>query len=160
MSLGKRIRKVRRALDLTQEAFCNRIGLKRNSISLVESDKRNISDQAILSICREFHVNEKWLRDGNGEMFKAAPTDVLDQLAYQYHLSETDYAMVEKFVTMRPEARSALFSYIQEVSAAIANNSTDPYAPAYGSKPPSPIDEIINIRQDPKTRQPNFTDQM
>ena len=69
LSLGERIRKVRRTLDLTQEAFCNRIGLKRNSISLVESDKRNISDQAILSICREFNVDYIWLTTEQGKMF-------------------------------------------------------------------------------------------
>ena len=148
LSLGERIRKVRRTLDLTQEAFCNRIGLKRNSISLVESDKRNISDQAILSICREFNVNEEWLRNGNGEMFKAAPADVLDQLAYKYHLSEADYVMVEKFVTMRPEARKVLFDYIHEVSAAFANFDIDPCALAYRNKPPLQMDEIINIQRE------------
>ena len=133
MSLGERIRKVRRELELTQESFCNRIGLKRNSISLVESDKRNISDQAILSICREFNVNEEWLRNGTGEMFREAPSDVLDQLAYKYHLSESDYVMVEKFVTMRPEARRALFDYIQEVNA---------------STPPAQMDETFNIHEE------------
>lgn len=148
LSLGERIRKVRRTLDLTQEAFCNRIGLKRNSISLVESDKRNISDQAILSICREFNVNEEWLRNGNGDMFKATPTDVLDQLAYKYHLSEADYVMIEKFVTMRPEARKALFDYMQEISAVFANFDIDPYAPAYGNEPLLPIDDIINIHRE------------
>ena len=144
MNLGERIKKVRKALELTQESFCNRIGLKRNSISLVESGKRNISDQAILSICREFNVNEEWLRNGTGEMFKAAPSDVLDQLAYKYHLSEADYVMVEKFVNMRPEARQAIFHYAQEISAAFADNDTDPYAPAYGKEPPQPMDKIIN----------------
>lgn len=148
MSLGERIRKVRRELELTQESFCNRIGLKRNSISLVESDKRNISDQAILSICREFNVNEEWLRNGTGEMFKAAPSDVLDQLAYKYHLSEADYVMLEKFVNMRPEARRAIFDYMQEVNAAFANSGIDPHIPAYGNKPPEPMDEILNISQE------------
>lgn len=148
MSIGERIRKVRRELELTQENFCNRIGLKRNSISLVESDKRNISDQAILSICREFNVNEEWLRNGTGEMFKAAPSDALDQLAYKYHLSEADYVMVEKFVNMRPEARRAIFDYMQEVNAAFANSGIDPHIPAYGNKPPEPMDEILNISQE------------
>lgn len=69
MLLGERIKKVRKSLDLTQQEFCHRIGLKRNSISLVESGKRNISNQAILAICREFNVSEEWLRTGNGDMF-------------------------------------------------------------------------------------------
>lgn len=69
MTLGERIKKVRKSKDLTQQEFCEQIGLKRNSISLVESGKRNISDQAIKSICREYNVSETWLRTGDGEMF-------------------------------------------------------------------------------------------
>lgn len=69
MTLGERIKKVRKKLDLTQQEFCDRIGLKRNSISLVESDKRNPSNQLLLAVCREFNVSEEWLRTGDGDMF-------------------------------------------------------------------------------------------
>lgn len=67
--ISERIKEVRKALELTQTVFAQRIGLKQNSIALIESGKRNISDQAILSICREFNVNESWLRSGEGSMF-------------------------------------------------------------------------------------------
>ena len=66
MTLGERIKKLRKEKDLTQQQFCNLIGFKQNSISLVESGKRNISDQAIKSICREFNISEAWLRTGEG----------------------------------------------------------------------------------------------
>lgn len=59
MVLGQRIRKIRRDLDLTQQEFASRIGIKQNPIALIESRKRNISDKAILSICREFHASEE-----------------------------------------------------------------------------------------------------
>lgn len=67
--MNERIKQARRALGLTQQAFAERIGMRQNSIALVESGKRNISDQALLSICREFRINETWLRTGDGEMF-------------------------------------------------------------------------------------------
>lgn len=79
MTVGERIKKVRKEMDLTQQVFCSKIGLKRNSISLVESGKRNISDQAIKSICREFNVDEIWLRTGEGEMFRKQSRE--DELA-------------------------------------------------------------------------------
>lgn len=69
MTLGERIKKVRVTLGHTQQEFCDKIGLKRNSISLVESDKRNPSNQLLLAICREFNVREEWLRTGEGDMF-------------------------------------------------------------------------------------------
>ena len=67
--MNDRIKKLRKALDLTQQEFAQRIGMKQNSIALIESGKRNISNQAILGICREFHADEAWLRTGDGTMF-------------------------------------------------------------------------------------------
>lgn len=66
--MNERIKKLRKALDLTQQEFGKRIGMKQNSIALIEGG-RNTSDQTIFAICREFNVNEAWLRTGEGEMF-------------------------------------------------------------------------------------------
>ena len=66
--VGERIRTVRRALDLTQTEFGRRIGMKQNTIALIEGG-RNTSDQTLKAICREFNVSEEWLRTGEGEMF-------------------------------------------------------------------------------------------
>jgi len=52
------------------DKFGSRIGLTRSAISKIESGSSNPSEQTILSICREFNVNEEWLRTGEGEMFK------------------------------------------------------------------------------------------
>lgn len=147
IQLKERIKKIRKELDLTQQKFADKLGVKRNTIAMYEMGKTLPSKQTITSICREFNVNEEWLINGVGEMFKAAPSDVLDQLAYKYHLSESDYVMVEKFVNMRPESRRAIFDYMQEVTAAFANNDTDPYTPAYGNEPPEPMDEILNVHE-------------
>ncbi len=67
--MNERIKKLRKALDLTQQAFADRIGLKRNTIAQYEIGRNEPIDAVILSICREFGVNEEWLRDGVGEMF-------------------------------------------------------------------------------------------
>ena len=69
MTIGERIKKVRRSVDLTQQKFGERLGIKPNSVSLIESGDRNPSDQVILAICREFNIREDWLRNGGGDMF-------------------------------------------------------------------------------------------
>ena len=69
MTSGERIKKVRRSVDLTQQKFGERLGIKPNSVSLIESGDRNPSDQVILAICREFNIREEWLRNGGGDMF-------------------------------------------------------------------------------------------
>lgn len=64
-----RIKKIRKELDLTQQKLADRLGVQRNTIAMYEMGKNAPSDAIIISICREFNVNEKWLRDGTGEMF-------------------------------------------------------------------------------------------
>ena len=67
--LNKRLKELRKTLDLTQQEFADRIGSKRNTIAKYETDT-NIPSAAVVSlICREFNVNEEWLRNGQGEMF-------------------------------------------------------------------------------------------
>ena len=87
MNIGDRIKKVRKSLDLTQEAFATRIGSVQNTITGYESGRRNPSAPVISLICKEFNVNEEWLRNGTGEMFNPEPCDELDSLAYKFNLS-------------------------------------------------------------------------
>ena len=83
MAFGERVKAVRKSSNLTQEAFAARLGLKQNSIALIESEKRNASDQVILAICREFGVREKWLREGSGEMYaERSRTEELNDLVH------------------------------------------------------------------------------
>ncbi len=70
-----RIKKIRKELDLTQQEFADRIGIKRNSLANYETGRNTPMDAIITSICREFNVNEEWLRAGQGEMFKEQSQD-------------------------------------------------------------------------------------
>lgn len=64
-----RIAEVRKAVNLTQEKFAAQLGLSRNFLWMIEKGDRIPSDRTIADICREFNVNENWLRTGEGEMF-------------------------------------------------------------------------------------------
>ncbi len=64
--MNKRIKKIRERFNLTQDEFGKRIGSARNTIANYENGNRNPSNSVILSICREFGVNEVWLRTGEG----------------------------------------------------------------------------------------------
>lgn len=73
-----RIRQLRKALDLNQTEFGERIGIKQTTVAGYERGAREPLDSVILSICREFNVNEDWLRTGAGgdeNMF--VPEDML-----------------------------------------------------------------------------------
>ena len=79
--MNDRIHAVRASVGLTMAEFARRIGMTTSSISLFESGKATPSDRTILAICREFGVNEQWLRTGEGEMFEQTRETVLDRLA-------------------------------------------------------------------------------
>lgn len=72
--MKERIRALRKELGLTLEEFGSFIGMKKNSLSQIENGKNNITEQTILSICKTNwngkFVNEDWLRNNTGEMFK------------------------------------------------------------------------------------------
>lgn len=68
-NLNERLKKLRKTLDLTQQEFADRIGSKRNTIAKYETDTNAPSAAVISLICREFNVNENWLRTGEGDMF-------------------------------------------------------------------------------------------
>lgn len=73
--LHDRIKLLRKKLGLTQEKFGEKIGLKKNSISQIENGVNSLTEQLLLSICREFNVSEEWLRYGTGEMFNPIPEE-------------------------------------------------------------------------------------
>lgn len=56
-------------LGLKKVSFAERIKVDQSYVTQLTSGKRNPSDRLVAAICREFHVNETWLCNGEGEMF-------------------------------------------------------------------------------------------
>jgi transcriptional regulator with XRE-family HTH domain len=81
-----RIRAIRKTLGINQSEFAKRIGLTQTSMSMIEIGKSNLTDKNIKMICTTFNVQEKWLRNGSGEMFGSPSpyekelVDILGQL--------------------------------------------------------------------------------
>ena len=73
--MNERLKKLRKTLDMTQQEFADRIGIKRNSLANYETGRNTPIDAIIVSICREFNVNEEWLREGKGDMFVEVSED-------------------------------------------------------------------------------------
>ena len=110
-----RIREVREHFGLSMEKFGSRIGIGKASISLLESGKNNPSIQTIALICREFGVNEQWLRTGEGEMFEQTRASVLDRLSTEYDLSREQRSVIEAFLDLDPQERDVILKYVHNV---------------------------------------------
>lgn len=67
--MNRRIKDVRLALGLSQDEFGRRLGVTRGAVTNIELNKVDPKPLFVNLICREFNVNEDWLRTGHGEMF-------------------------------------------------------------------------------------------
>ena len=131
MTIGERLKKLRKALDLTQQEFSDKLKVSRSNIATYEVGKNNPADAVINLICLEFNVSETWLRTGEGEMFLPSPNGVLDELAQKYGLSTRGKVIVEKFLDLNPDVQEAVAVYIEEVAAAFSDAGTSAPGPVF-----------------------------
>lgn len=111
--MNERIKELRKSLDMNQTEFGNKIGVKQTTVAGYETGVRTPIDSVILSMCREFNVNEKWLRTGEGEMFLPVPEE--DEVAsYVAELLEPDNPFTDLIVEIM-RTYSQLDSKSQEV---------------------------------------------
>ena len=67
-TVNDRICKVIKDLHIKKVDFAKKLNLSQPFISQICSGVSNPSDRTITDICREFRVNETWLRTGEGKM--------------------------------------------------------------------------------------------
>lgn len=67
--MNERLKELRKKLGLTQQEFAERLGIKRNAVTNYEVGRNEPADMVVSLICREFGVNEEWLRTGDGPQF-------------------------------------------------------------------------------------------
>lgn len=68
-ALSSRIGELISALGIKKAVFADRLNVSQAFVSQMCSGSANPSDRTVADICREFRVNEEWLRTGEGEMF-------------------------------------------------------------------------------------------
>ena len=69
--MKNRIKQIRKDSENdSQEKFAKSLGLSRTFIAQVETGTNTFSERTIKDICRIYNVNEEWLKNGTGEMYK------------------------------------------------------------------------------------------
>ena len=112
--MNNRIRELRKALDLSQKDFSERIGLKQNAISYMEKSGSTVTEHNVKTICSQFCVNETWLRSGSGDMFLEKDKkqkeffDIFNELSpvLQDYLIKTARDLLETQLKMQPDIDS------------------------------------------------------
>lgn len=104
-----RIKQIRKENHLTQTEFGERIGVKGNTITNYENDMRKPSDAIIVSICREFNINEDWLRNGNEPMHNL-PEEKFESYLGQISSGNDDFIkdLIEVYMELDQTSKDAL----------------------------------------------------
>lgn len=101
MTINERVREVRKSKGLTLEKFGQPLGLKKSALSVIENGINNASEQLIKSICREYSIDENWLRTGEGDMSSLELDE--DTVLIESLLNDVDepvYELIKKFMKL------------------------------------------------------------
>lgn len=118
MSIGERLKELRKHYGLTQQEFGARIGLSQTAIGMYETGKRNIDDRTTLLICKEYHVNKEWLQDGIGNKIAISYDFTLERLSEENNLSLLEKSIISAFLHLSSTQRQTIY----EVACAIADS--------------------------------------
>ena len=128
-TIGTRIKGIRKGAGLTLEKFGSKIGITAASLSTIENGKSNPSAQTVLMICREFNVNEDWLRGGKGEPFmQLSREETIAEYVGRInggHITDIDESII-KFMAETPvEEWENLASALRMFAETIKNPDTE-----------------------------------
>ncbi len=102
MEIYERIMEFRKSQKLSRRAFGDRLGVSEGVIVNIELNRLARPDQKeplYKLICKEFHLNEKWLLTGEGE-------------PYSENLNEDEYMRAAAEIGVRdPRAKQAILDY-------------------------------------------------
>lgn len=119
--MDERIKLLRKELGLNQTDFGNRIGVKQSTVTGYETGTRVPLDSVIVSICREFDVNEDWLRYGKGDMFTELDRDE-EIVAWSSKITRSDYdkQFVPEFVHMLSKLDEKDWETLEKIAKMLA----------------------------------------
>lgn len=119
MTPGERVKRIRKEKKLTLERFGEKVGVTKQTISRIENGINALTEQMVLSICREFNVNEEWLRAGKGDMFAEVPEeDEYFKAATQISKSGDKFAMqaIIEYWKLDDVSKETLKNYIYKIA--------------------------------------------
>ena len=91
------------------------MGITTTAVSKIEKKTNNLTEQNIKAICREFNVNEEWLRTGNGEMFKQENLFDLNEFLKKQEATKLEIEIVKMIFSFDKNTRGELISKLKKI---------------------------------------------
>ena len=114
MSIGIRLKAIRKTLNLNQTDFGAHINLSQTTIGQYEKETRPITERVISQLVSEFHINEEYLRHGTGDMFIDQKPKLVRQLAEELALSDREQRLLLTFLEFPPDTRNQILDFAQD----------------------------------------------
>ncbi len=117
MSIPKRIKEVRKTLNLNQTEFGEKIGVTRNVIKNIELDtlKNGVPNNIIKLIAVTFGYNENWLRTGKGDKFNEKEIFSFDEFLKEKEATELEIDIIKIYLNLDKNIRRKLMSDFKKV---------------------------------------------
>lgn len=159
MTIGDRIKQLRKSQHLTQAEFGERIGLKATAIGMYENGQRNVTEQSIVLIVQTFTVNETWLRFGTGSMFEKSDFDLVKKVIKKYHMSENQQRLMLAFLAMdedkREQVATAFFDLVHHLKTSTNLTMTTVTSDSYVQKELKNYEIELNVEKDGQMSSPS-----
>lgn len=124
--MKERLKQLRKALGLTQQEFADKLGISRGSYANYEIGRNEPLDAVRVLICKEYGVNEKWLRDGEGEMFRQYNSREAEIWAWFGDVMKDDPEDLRRsFIEMLVTLSSEELKVLAQAAKILANKKAD-----------------------------------
>ena len=114
--INQRIRELRNKLNLSQTEFAKKLGITQKAISKIEQFESNVSNRTFWQICKEFGVNEKWLRNGEGEVRVSSNESIIDEVARHFDLGEESRNLLKMFLEFDKNQQEIIIKFVNCLS--------------------------------------------
>ena len=119
--IGLRVAAALKQSGCTQSEFARRINVSQSMVSLICKGRTGVSDRTISDICREFGIDEHWLRTGEGEMLRRVPEGeaLAAQLGQLLRDVDADFKrrLISELLWLPPEAWAQIEAFARRVTA-------------------------------------------
>lgn len=116
MKLADRIKAVRKSKKLSQAAFGEKLGVSRDVINNAENGRAIPSELFVRHLCDIYNVNEEWLRNNVGNMYRENENTSVDKLANEFSLDEVGQAILRSYLKLNDSQKVVIGNYIKSIA--------------------------------------------
>lgn len=115
METHERLKYIREDLGMSRAVFGSTLGVSGDVINNMERGRVELKEHMLRLICKTHRVNYFWLTEEKGDPYIGPPEIILDEAIEEYGLDDLDKELIEGYVKLNPETRTAIKGYLLSI---------------------------------------------